>query len=346
MTRASRPPIVHLGQATALRPLDRRRFLSGLGIGALALGVVGCASGDAEGGGATDGETRPVEHPLGHSELPAEPRRIVSLDPGAGLQVALEHGVPLVASATLASEPSVPAYLPRPAAPFEQFGFNQADPERVSGFEPDLIVGHVPSLREDYELYSGITTTVSYANSASGAEWEDACLTVADYYGVRAEQQQRVDEFHERADAFAQTHGDTLAGLRVALLRFTTDELRIVTDSVIFGSRILTRAGVRLTESSAISGPEETYVSVTPEQVSRLEDADVLLYFGGGGAYEEGNVTSAFTTYTEGTLWGRLPAVESGRVFEVSQTTWWDGYSTSAAHAALDDLEKIVEQLA
>ncbi|APU15900.1 MULTISPECIES: ABC transporter substrate-binding protein [Actinoalloteichus] len=345
MTRPHRLPIARLGAATAVRPLDRRRFLSGLGIGVLALGVAGCASGDAEGGGDAAGETRPFQHPLGRSDLPAEPRRIVSLDPGAGLQVALEHGVPLVASATLASEPSVPAYLPSPAAPFEQLGFNQADPERVSGFEPDLIVGHVPSLQEDYALYSEITTTVSYTNSAGGTEWEDACLTVADYYGVRDEQQQRIDEFHERADAFAQTHAETLNGLRVVLLRFTTDELRIVTDSVIFGSRVLTRAGVQLTESSATSGPEETYVSVTPEQVSRLEDADVVLYFGGGGAYEEGNVTSAFTTYTEGTLWGRLPAVQAGRVFEVPQTTWWDGYSTSAAHAALDDLEDIVGQL-
>ncbi|WP_168214163.1 ABC transporter substrate-binding protein [Prauserella flavalba] len=287
-----------------------------------------------------------MTHPYGKTDVPRSPRRVIALDPGQALQVALEHGVPLVASATLDADPPVPGYLPGGHGEFEHLGFGQVDVERLAGFGADLIVGNTASLQDNYDALAGLASTVAYANTRDAVEWHESALTVADVYGVRGAQQRRLDEYRTRAERFRAAHENVLAGKKVALLRFTTDELRIVTDSIIFPSRILTDAGVRRTESSTPAQPEDTYTSLSPEQVSRLADADVLIHFSGGGAFEGGQVSSTFRRYTEGELWRRLPAVRAGKVFEVPRVSWWDGASTSAAGALLDDLERLVPRFA
>lgn len=325
--------------------LGRRTVLTGLGAGLATLGLSACGPRDTSGGQSTT-DTKPVKHPYGKADVPLSPRRVIALDPGQALQVALEHGVPLVASATLDADPPVPGYLPRGTGEFEHLGFGQVDVERLAGFGADLIVGNTASLQDNYAALAGLASTVAYANTRDAVEWHESALTVAEVYGVREAQQRKLDEYRTRAERFRATHGNLLAGKKVALLRFTTDELRIVTDSIIFPSRILTDAGVRRTESSTPEQPEDTYTSLSPEQVSRLADADVLIHFSGGGAFEGGQVSSTFRRYTEGELWQRLPSVRAGKVFEVPRVSWWDGASASAAGALLDDLERLVPQFA
>ncbi|MBB5850506.1 ABC transporter substrate-binding protein [Amycolatopsis umgeniensis] len=322
-------------------PVSRRAFLAG----AAALGLSACGPGGPASGD-RGGATKPVRHPYGETQVPISPRRVITLDPGQAMQVAVEHGVPLVASATLEADQPVPAYLPRPKQPFEHLGFGQVDVERLAGFGPDLIVGHTSILRDKYPAMSGLAATVSYANTANKVEWHEASLTVADVFGVRQAQQQNLDAYRARASEFRARHARLLGGRKIVLLRFTTEELRIITDSVIFPSRILTDAGVTRSPSSTPGKPSDTYTSLSPEQVGRLADADAIIHFSGGGASEGGQVSSTFAKYTEGDLWRRLPAVLTGKVFEVSRISWWDGGSTSAANAVLDDLDRVVGKLA
>jgi iron complex transport system substrate-binding protein len=270
---------------------------------------------------------------------------VVALDPGQALQIALEHRIPLVASATLDADPPVPPYLPAPVQPFEHLGFGQVDMEKLAKFGPDLIIGNTASLQDKYPAVSGLAATVAYANTRDKVEWYDAALTVADLLGVRDAEQRKLDEYRARASAFRTRNDRILGAKKVVLLRFTTDELRIVTDSVIFPSRVLTDAGVRRTASSTPAKAGETYTRLSPEQVGVLADADVIIHFSGGGAFDGGKVTSTFAKYTGGELWKRLPAVQAGKVFEVPRTSWWDGGSTSAADAMFADLERIVPTL-
>lgn len=319
----------------------RRAFLAGLAL----LGLSACGPGDRRPSQSTI-DTKPVTHPYGQTDVPLKPERVVALDPGQALQVALEHGIPLAASATLDADPAVPAYLPAPKEAFEHLGFGQVDVERIAGFGADLVVGNTASLKDNYAAVSGMTRTVAYANTRDKVEWDEAALAVAEIYGVRTAQQQKLDEYRARAAEFKSRHARLLDSTTVALLRFTTDELRIVTDSIIFPSRILTDTGVRRSASSTAEQPEDTYTSLSPEQVGKLADADVLIHFSGGGAFEGGQVSSTFNRYTESDLWRRLPAVLAGKVFEVPRTSWWDGASASAAGAVLDDLDRLVERFA
>ncbi|MEU3274862.1 ABC transporter substrate-binding protein [Saccharomonospora sp. NPDC006951] len=326
--------------------LGRRTFLVGVGAGLATLGLSACGPGDTSSPAGSTKDTKTVTHPYGKTEVPVKPSRVIALDPGQAQQIALEHGIPLVASATLDAEPPVPDYLPKQDTAFEHLGFGQVDVEALAGFQADLIIGNTASLQDNFEAVAGLTSTVAYANTRDKVEWYDSALTVADIYGVRDAQQKRLDEYRARAERFKSDNADLLSTKKIALLRFTTDELRIVTDSVIFPSRILTDAGVRRTESSKPEEAEDTYTSLSPEQVGRLADADVIIHFSGGGAFEGGQVSSTFSRYTEGDLWKRLPAVEAGRVFEVPRISWWDGASTSAAGTMLDDLERLLPQFA
>ncbi|ALG08541.1 ABC transporter substrate-binding protein [Kibdelosporangium phytohabitans] len=320
--------------------LTRRTLLAAMGAAAAAACGPGGQS-PAPGAGAT----KAVKHPYGESTVPVSPKRVITLDPGQALQVALEHSIPLAASATLDADPPVPPYLPAPAQPFEHLGFGQVDVEKLATFGPDLIIGNTASLQDKYPAVAGLTATVAYANTRDKVEWHEAALTVAEILGVREAQQRKLGEYRARASEFRTRNGQVLGAKKVVLLRFTTDELRIITDSVIFPSRVLTDAGVRRTPSSAPAKAGDTFTKVSPEQVGVLADADVILHMSGGGAFDGGKVTSTFTKYTGGELWKRLPAVQAGKVFEVPRTSWWDGGSSSAATSMLGDLDKILPTL-
>lgn len=325
-----------------------------MGTGLAGWAAVGCGSGD--GASATDTDsgdsdgagagTRTVDQYEGTVEVPAEPANVVTLDTGASLQVALELGAPLVGASVLQGDVPIPPYLPEPVQDFEHLPwFTELNLEQLQLLEPDLIIGHPPAVEENADLLADIAPTATYANSAVGVAWRESCLQVADFLGQRDAEQQLIDDYEAKAAEFAETYRDVLEQYTVALVRFTTEELRIITESVIFGSQVLSDCGVQRSQSSRTDDPEETYISLAQEEVGMLDDADVIIWFGGGGGFADGDAGKVFTTYTESTLWQRLPAVESGRFFEVPEVSWWDGSSPTAASTCIDELTEIFDQL-
>ncbi|OSY39520.1 MULTISPECIES: iron-siderophore ABC transporter substrate-binding protein [Pseudonocardia] len=332
-----RPRIVPAHPRSAL---DRRGFLAA---GALAglTAVTGCSPAGPAGDAPADGRT--VEHPLGTAVVPAAPQRIVSLDSNGGLQVALELGVPLIASETLQGAAPVPPYLPAPPADFTPLGFNQLNLEQLVAMGPDLIIGNTSRVEEHYDRLAAIAPTVAYANSGSGAVWQEAVRTIGDVLGAEEEIERRLAGYTERLDQVRSAHAGLLDRYTVTLLRFTTDELRIVRGQV-FGSAILADAGATRPPSTELPSPQETHVPIGDESVGALADADVLLYFlGGGGLVDQADET--FERYTTGGLWEQLPAVRAGRVAQVDPLAWWDGYSVSAGLACLDELDRVLGDL-
>ncbi len=327
--------------AAPQRGISRRELLGWTTVLGAGVGLAGCATPGGEATGAAG--TRTVEHPLGSAEIPVAPQRIIALDAGAGLQTALEAGVPLIASETLAGEVSVPDYLPKPPAGFQPLGFNEIDLERITALAPDLIIGSRARVEELYEPLSKIAPTVPFLNTSDRARWRDTALTVGDLLGARPEIERRLAEFDAAVTAFTESHAERLKEQTVALVRFTADEVRILT-GVIFPADLLAQSGVRRPASNEPKEADATYISLSQENVPVLVDADVIIYFSGGGgsAKDSGGL---FSKVTEGPLWGRLPAVAAGRAFQVSAVNWWDGYSTSAGRTCLAELDGIFGKL-
>ena len=339
-----RPPQsgVHLGDDAGhpRAALTRRGFLAAGALTGL-LTATGCGSSAGGEGQAPPG--RPVEHPLGTATVPVAPQRIASLDSNGGLQVGLELGVPLIASETLQGAVAVPPYVPGPVPGFTELGFNQLNLEQLVGLNPDLIIGNTQRVREHYEQLTAIAPTVAYENAGSGAAWQDAVGFLGDVLGAGPEMEHRLAGYRERAAAVAATHADRIGSQSVALLRFTTDELRIIRGEI-FGSAVLADVGLRRPPSTDAPSPQETYVSVSEETVGTLADADVLLYVvGGGGMVDQAQDT--FERYTTGGIWEQLPAVRAGRVAALDPVAWWDGYSVSAGTACLDELDRVLGEL-
>ncbi|OZM81587.1 iron-siderophore ABC transporter substrate-binding protein [Pseudonocardia sp. MH-G8] len=312
-------------------PLTRRGFLAGTA------GLVSLAACTADPAPVAPAATRPVTHPLGTTDVPVAPRRVVSLDSNGALQVSLEMGAPLVASETLDGAVTVPGYLPGPPRGFTSLGFNQLDLERVAALAPDLVLGNVQRVEPAYAELSRIAPTVAYENAGAGQDWREAVRTIGGVLGAGDRIHARLDEYAAQVSEVAARHAATIAGATVALLRFTASELRIVRGEI-FGASILAHAGIRRPPSTDTPGSSATYVSLTEETVGVTADADVLLYFVGGG----GSALDAAATaqrYLSGGLWAQLPAVQAGRVVELDPVAWWDGYSVSAALACVDELD-------
>ncbi len=89
------PPLPEIDDVT------RREFL--IGTAGLLLLPAGCGS-DGEGGDEASGEMRTVEHALGTTEVPTEPRRVVVIDSYLTLTTALMLGVPVVGATTFQEE--------------------------------------------------------------------------------------------------------------------------------------------------------------------------------------------------------------------------------------------------
>jgi iron complex transport system substrate-binding protein len=287
--------------------------------------------------------TRTITHPLGNADVPIAPQRVLSLDSNGALQVGLELGAPLIASETLDGAVPVPPYLPAPPPGLESLGFNQLDLERVAALRPDLVIGNVPRVEEAYADLSRIAPTVAYRNAGAGQDWRESVRTIGDVLGALPRVEERLAEYAARVEDVATRHAERIAGSTVALLRFTSSELRIVRGEI-FGASILAHTGIRRPPSTDTPGPSATYVSLTEETVGVTADADVLLYFVGGG----GSALDAAATaqrYLSGGLWPQLPAVRAGRVVELDPVAWWDGYSVSAGLACLDELDAALSRV-
>jgi len=320
--------------------LSRRRLL-GAGVsaaGLLAAGACGTPAAPPAGG-----PRRSVTHALGVTDVPVTPQRVVSLDSNAALQVSLELAAPLIASETLGGDVPVPGYLPAPPAGFERLGFNELNLEKLAALRPDLIIGNTARLTEKYASLSAIAPTVAYRNAGTGVDWRDSVRLVGDVLGAAPEIDKRLTTYAERVRDISTRHATALQGRTFTLLRFNTSELRIVRAGI-FGSSVLTHVGARRAPSTDLPGENATYLSLSEETVSTVADADVILYFVGGGDSST-TARDTFDRYTGGGLWGRLPAVAGGRAIEIDPIAWWDGYSVSAGLACLDQLDAALTRL-
>lgn len=323
---------------SSVSTFGRRMLLAGAAGTALGATALSACSSPSQGEDSAAAELRSVEHPLGTTDIPVEPQRIVCLDAGVSLQTALEVGAPVVAGETLAGDITIPTYLPDAPQGFTALGFNEQNPEQIATLEPDLIIGSRVRIEEVYDQLSAVAPTVAVLNSADGVTWQESAATVGDLIGASDRVSERIAEFDAAVAEFTEKHAGVLESHRVALIRFT-DEVRIVTGAV-FPANLLELVGVQRPESNIPPDDTTTYISLSPEQVGQIGDADIILHFSGGGGFTRKD--GAGDGVTGGPLWQRLDAVSSGQAYELDAVTWWDGNSVAAGLAGIAELDQIL----
>lgn len=141
--------------------------------------VAGCGA-EEEPAAETAG-TRVVQHARGETEVPADPQRVVVLEP-VQLDTAIALGAVPVGSAVLGAGDGIPAYLGDVAAGISTVGtFQEPDLEAIAALQPDLILGTETRQSALYEQLSGIAPTVFMA--AQTDPWRDNVAFTAEALG-------------------------------------------------------------------------------------------------------------------------------------------------------------------
>jgi len=321
----------------------RREFLIGAaGLLLLPAACGGTGQGGEEGVG---GGTRTVEHVLGSTEVPAEPRRVVALDPYVTLPTALLLGVPVVGTGYIpAGEPFPPFLDEEETEGIGNVGFLEFNLETIAALEPDLIIGQELFVVEDvYEELSQIAPTV--ATRYEIGDWRGNLRAVAGAFGQTEEVERRISEVEGRIEDFRETRREVLEETLVSLVNIRDAEDIFVHTEHDFAGSILEDAGVRRPEVQRASEPDENRKELSLELLPRI-DADVILYYVGstGGDYEESQ--AALERIQENPLWQNLRAVQNDQTYRVDATHWFGTSSLQAVNLVLDDLEEIFATLA
>lgn len=330
MTKIIERPETVLPPLPEIDDVTRREFLIGAG-SLLLLAPYGCGGGGSEAGGETNTETRTVEHALGEAEVPADPRRVVALDPSSALNLST-LGVPVVGT----TRPNIasPAMVEGKLSEAEIIG-SESEPnlEKIASLEPDLIV--MPAYEGEaanYDSLTEISPTVAY--EFINPEWERMLRAQASFVG-RSEEAERLIAEHEERIKGLRERVEAAGRPTINYLRFYSERLGVCVGYL--ETRIIDEAGFRFPEGYEHDLDNQRCTDESLEQLPRL-DADVLLVGVDPGAEDLAR------EFRENPLWQRLGAMRRGNVLEVN-TGVWLSFDYPGIQRMLDDLERTLDLL-
>ena len=282
--------------------------------------------------------TRTVQHPLGTTEVPLAPTRVVALDRRAALPHLLALGVTPVAALTYESIigtpfPPVVAEQARDVAVLPVAG-NADDPnlEAVAALRPDLVIGWTGGIEEKYAALSAIAPTV-----AVDVDFTDAAVSlraIAAALGREAEADAVINAFDERRAARLAEIGEI--GDVSVVLSIGGRQFRIYQPTGSSVARWLADAGGRIVPdlASAIGEPYgDELVLISPENLGQVTGETIVVMHNTGPAGE-----AALAELEGSPLWPTLPAVRAGRVVKVNSQESVGSYGFQGYDSVLDDL--------
>jgi len=268
--------------------VTRRRFLIGAG-SLLALAPFGCGGDDSGAGGeTTGGGTREFEHFAGTTEIPANPRRIVTLQDQNALLPLLELGISPIASAGEANEDGPGGSFRRVArydtSEVEYVGdFLEPDLEAVAAQEPDLIVG-VEDQEGIYDRLSEIAPTVLI--QIFGRTLTEVLDDFARLVG-------RQDRHAELEAGYRQAIDDLVAGLPAAPEEIVLSHIEFLGEGTFYApsgqavGTVLEDVGFARPEPQPTDTSEPDSGELSFESIT-AHDADVMITADYSGELEEG----------------------------------------------------------
>lgn len=280
---------------------------------------------------AADCDGRVVEGPMilgGPVCAPADPQRILVLDPTFSLGMGLELGLPLV-GAPLVGMSDAALRARAEAAGVESIGaFAEPSLETVVALQPDLILGAGMLGETALAMASRIAPTVLI-----GAEnWKDYYRILARATGREAEA--ILAEYEARAQALRAR----VSRAPVSVLRITTWDFQVYLDGPrAYGPFLVLRdAGVVRPPFETAQG-DETLRRPDWEELAGLS-GETLLYIVGGA--NDSDTNGRLDEVLAHPLWRALPAVKAGRAHRVDAATWMEFSGAGSAHRVLDDVER------
>ncbi len=298
---------------------SRRRLIAAAAASLVAvLGASSCsASGtDAKEAGAGKGSaTRTVTDIAGKVEVPAEPKRIVSVDfysPATLVDLGVK---PVgVVEGFESDDPDLrPKRYHEALKDTPTIGmYYELNIEAVAQQNPDLIFAETRFLRKgELKRLQGIAPVVQLDAAGVGA-WKERTLMIGAAIGKSAEIKKQAAVFDKKAEALKKKYADVLEDNKLAVLGYGQDQTTWGTypaghfyvpawDAVGAKFRPFTEG-----EHKGVEGSVSEWLSL--EQIGKLDNADMIVYSYGAGDFVN-------KTLAGNTVWKNLPAVKNGMVF-------------------------------
>jgi len=322
-----------------------------LALVAFALAACGGAGGGAEGGNGSGGasaQSRTVEHALGETRVPEDPKRVVDLTGGAGVDRLLTLGVVPVGSwGAPGDETGAPTWFGDVDWPVEveaeeiaNVGTAEAvSVEKIAALEPDLIIGYDYSFDGIYKELSRIAPSVGITPT-NGPQWKESFRKTAEVVGREAEYREWEASYQKRIEDLRS--GSGAEGKSVSLVwNGDPSAVRIYARGSQPGS-IVEEAGFGLPEIARVDdGTGVTSPNLSLEKIPEA-DADAIFVMtdltGDPEAIDEFDAT-----YGASPLWRRLDAVQNDRVYPVDIYLWTNGGPTGIRDVMLPRLFGVFE---
>lgn len=319
---------------------NMKRFLQMFSVFILALTVLaGCGSGESDQSDSNSNNssdktskenTIKVDHAMGTSEVPADPKRVVVLT-NEGTEALLAMGVKPVGA--------VKSWL---GDPWYDHIKKQMDGVKVVGTEsevsldtiaklnPDLIIGNKMRQEKIYDKLSAIAPTV-FSETLRG-NWKINFKLYAKALNKEEKGQQVLADFDNRIQSIHDRLGDKV-NQEISLVRFVAGDIRIYHKNS-FAGVILDQIGFKRPENQRKDDLAQRHV--TKELIPKM-NGDKLFYF----TYEtgDGKANQVEDEWTNSKLWKNLEVVQKGDAHKVSDATWNTAGGVLAANEMLDDIE-------
>lgn len=263
--------------------------------------------------------------------IPADPQRILVIDPTFSLGMSLELGLPVVA-APLKGMSDARLQAEAQAKGVADIGFVlEPSIEAVVASQPDLIIGSAMA-ESQLPMLNKIAPTVL----VTPQDWRRYYRAVARIAG----REDQLDSLMAPLDARIAEMRDRVPETRVSIIRITPWDFQVYLDAADAWApfALLHELGLRRsdyemqTDPTGLKRPDW-------EELAGL-DGDMLLYIIGGsnGSAEGGR----WQEVSQNPLWQMLPAAQAGQVHPLDPGIWMEFSGIGSANRVLDDVERLV----
>lgn len=266
--------------------------------------------------------------------VPANPERIVTLEPWLSLGTLIELDAPVVGVPVLGvQEQTLRAELEK--AGVADIGHPmQPSLERIVALQPDLIVGSTYIHEQIYGKLSQVAPTLLLDQM----DWKAHYLLLARVVGRQDRARQALAEYEDRVTAI---RGRVPDGLEVSVVRVAPQGFQIYLDGpgAYAPYQVLSEAGVKRTEYETTRN--DTMVKRPDWEELAALSGDVLLYVVVSGMTPGSDDELAARTIDH-PFWQMLPAVAAGKAHRIDRSTWMGFHGLTSAHRVLDDVERYI----
>jgi iron complex transport system substrate-binding protein len=266
-----------------------------------------------------------IKHAFGETTIPEKPERVATIQ-WANHDVALALGVvPVGFSAANYGVQDNSGLLPWTAKKLKELGVDKPnifqdtdglDFEAISDSNPDVILAAYSGItKEDYDILTKIAPVVPYQTTPWLTSWRDQVIYNSTGMGMKAEGEQLIKDTEnlvkEKASKYPQMKGKKVVWVNFSAKDMSKLHLYTPTDP---RGAFLIELGMVYPESvtSKITDPTSYSLSLSAENADILNDADLIIGYGGEDLYQAVKADS---------LLGKIPAIQRGSVVFIGNGT-------------------------